>query len=229
MTKVLDHGYVNLERYMASDLIVVQNARQSFSEGWRAGENEGSDARLIRHLMRESHSVPFQHCIFSFSVVIPIFVERQWRKHRTWVFTQVSEHSARYRELPELFYLPTPETLGVQSKNNKQARNLDAVSPTWAASQIECMQEQCAAAFETYRDLLAMDVPRELARCVLPLNTYTYLSMTVDLWNLLHFLDLRTHEHAQYEIVQYANAIINLIAPVVPVTMAAWKECATSS
>lgn len=219
-TDVLDHGFVRLVDSMGSDLSVVRAARVSHDAAWRAGEDQGSDERLIRYLWSHAHTTPFEAVTFTFEVKAPIFVFRQWHRHRTWSFNELS---ARYRELPEEFYVPATDVLGVQSSTNKQARNLDEVSPVWAASQIERIREQCASAFETYRDLLAMEVPRELARSVLPVSTYSHMFATVDLLNLFRFLTLRCDGHAQHEIRVYADAMLDLIEPVVPVCVAAWR------
>lgn len=217
---VLDHGFVRLVDSMGSDLSVVRAARVSHNAAWRAGEDQGSDERLIRYLWTHAHTTPFEAVTFTFEIKAPIFVFRQWHRHRTWSYNELS---ARYRELPEEFYVPAPEVLGVQSSTNRQGRNLDDVSPVWAASQIERIREQCASSFDAYRDLLAMDVPRELARSVLPVSTYSHMFATVDLLNLFRFLTLRCDEHAQYEIRVYADAMLDLIKPIVPVCVAAWR------
>lgn len=210
---------------MGSDLSVVRAARVSYDAAWRAGEDQGSDERLIRYLWHNHHTTPFEAVTFTFEVRAPIFVFRQWHRHRTWSFNELS---ARYRELPEEFYVPDPAVLGVQSASNKQGRDLDAVSPEWAASQIDRIREQCAAAFETYREMLAADVPRELARSVLPVATYSHMFGTVNLLNLFRFLTLRCDAHAQHEIRVYADAMAALIEPVVPVCAAAWRESLSS-
>lgn len=217
---VLDHGFVRLVDSMGNDLSVVRAARVSYDAAWRAGEDEKSDVKLINYLWKNRHTTPFEAVTFTFEIKAPIFVFRQWHRHRTWSYNELS---ARYRELPEEFYVPTPATLGVQSKNNKQGRDLEEVSPVWADSQISHIREACAAAFEVYRDLLAMDVPRELARSVLPVATYSHMFATVDLLNLLKFLTLRCDAHAQYEIRVYADAMRELIQPIVPACLAAWE------
>jgi thymidylate synthase (FAD) len=155
---------------------------------------------------------------FTFEVKAPIFIFRQWHRHRTWSFNELS---ARYRELPEEFYVPAPEVIGQQSTSSKQARTL-TVDPDEVAS--EQIREACAAAFQNYRILLDRGVPRELARSVLPVATYSHMFATVDLLNLLKFLTLRSHSHAQWEIQQYANALRTLAETVAPVSVAAWAE-----
>lgn len=218
---VLDHGFVRLVDYMGSDLSIVRAARVSYDAAWRAGENEGSDKRLIHYLWKNQHTTPFESVTFTLEIKAPIFVFRQWHRHRTWSYNELS---ARYKELPEEFYVPDPAVLGVQSKNNKQARDISDVSPEWAASQIAAIRESCIAAFAVYRDLLAMDVPRELARSVLPMATYSHMFATVDLLNLLKFLTLRCDSHAQYEIRVYAEAMRELIRSIVPIALEAWEK-----
>lgn len=214
---VLDHGYVRLVESMGSDLSVVRAARVSYDAAWRAGEDEGSDARLIRYLWKNRHTSPFEAVEFQFEVKAPIFVFRQWHRHRTWSFNELS---ARYRELPEEFYVPHPAKIGAQSTSNKQMR-VEAARPNdWAAQRI---RESAEAAFSTYRALLADGVPRELARSVLPVATYSHMFAKVDLRNLLGFLDLRLHEHAQYEIRVYAEAMRDLARAVAPVCIEAWE------
>lgn len=219
---VLDHGFVRLVDHMGSDLSIVRAARVSYDAAWRAGEDEGSDQRLIRYLWRNQHTSPFEAVEFQFEVKAPIFVLRQWHRHRTWAYNELS---ARYRELPEEFYVPDAMHVGVQSKDNKQARNLSGAVPDDATETfIYDLQRHAQIGFKLYRMHLAAGVPRELARCFLGLNTYSHMFAKVDLKNLLHFLSLRLHEHAQYEIRVYAEAIRELITPYVPVTIAAWSE-----
>ncbi len=216
MINVLDHGYVRLVESMGSDLSVVRSARVSYDAAWRAGEDDGSDAKLIRYLWKNKHTTPFESVELQFEVMAPIFVIRQWHRHRTWSYNELS---ARYRELPEKFYVPDPDHIGEQSKDNKQMRALGPSNPL-ASTMI---QKACEVAFAAYRVLLAEGVPRELARGVLPLNTYSHMFAKVDLKNLFHFLELRLHEHAQYEIRAYAEAMLELVEPVVPVCVAAFR------
>jgi thymidylate synthase (FAD) len=213
----LDHGCVRLVDFMGSDLSVVRAARVSYNAAWRAGENASSDARLINYLWRNHHTTPFEAVTFTFEVKAPIFVLRQWMRHRTWSYNELS---ARYRELPEEFYVPKPEHVGTQSKDNKQGRELGA---SCDGSIPKLFQSACTEAFSAYRRLLLCGVPRELARSVLPLATYSHMFATVDLLNLLKFLTLRCHPHAQFEIRIYAEAMRNLIQPIVPVCLEAWE------
>ncbi len=218
---VLDHGFVRLVDHMGSDLSVARAARVSYDAAWRAGEDKGSDAKLIRYLWKNHHTSPFEAVTFTFEVKAPIFVLRQWYRHRTWSYNELS---ARYRELPEEFYVPDPKVIGVQSKNNKQARDLSAGEQDMLVPSM--IDHACRCAFETYRTLLAQGVPRELARSVLPVATYSHMFATVNLLNLFRFMTLRDHEHAQYEIQVYAQAMGRLIEPYVPVSVSAWRESA---
>lgn len=223
--RVLDHGYIRLVDSMGSDLSIVRAARVSYDAAWRAGEDEGSDARLIRYLWKNAHTTPFEAVTLTFEVHAPIFVFRQWHRHRTWSFNELS---ARYRELPEEFYVPDAAMIGEQSKSSKQARVLDTADAlavnTRRRIEIEAIREHCQRAFTIYRNLIAAGWPRELARSVLPVSTYSTMFATVDLLNLLKFLTLRTHEHAQYEIRVYADAMLEMARSVAPVAIAAWEE-----
>ncbi|NEI89547.1 FAD-dependent thymidylate synthase [Rhizobium leguminosarum] len=223
MTKidVLDHGFVRLVDSMGSDLSVVRAARVSYDAAWRAGENEGSDTRLINRLWKDKHTSPFEAVEFQFEVKAPIFVLRQWHRHRTWSFNELS---ARYRELPEEFYLPNPALIGSQSTTNKQGRQDAGTEIEQRTAEVVMLEQSCVDAFATYKTLLAAGWPRELARSVLPVSTYSHMFAKVDLRNLLGFLDLRDHSHAQHEIRVYAEAMRTLAYEVVPVCMAAWEN-----
>lgn len=216
---VLDHGYVRLVESMGSDLSIVRNARVSYDAEWRTGEDAGKDEKLINYLIRNGHTSPFEAVSFTFDVKAPIFVFRQWHRHRTWSFNEVS---ARYTELPEEFYVPKAVDITTQSASNKQMRT--DVENENAYSIRGIIYEQCTNAFENYRSLLSKGCPRELARGVLPLNTYSHMFATVDLHNLMKFINLRTHEHAQKEIRVYAEAMIELIRPIAPVAVAAFQN-----
>ena len=224
MIEVLDHGYVRLVDSMGSDLSVVRAARVSYDAEWRAGQDQGSDHKLIKYLWNNKHTTPFEAVEFQFEVKAPIFVFRQWHRHRTWSYNELS---ARYKELPKEFYFPKLEDIGIQSKNNKQARDTTVV---WEEDpfntredQLNAMKESCDSQYQLYEWLLNNDWPRELARSVLPLNIYSHMFAKVDLKNLLHFLVLRCDPHAQYEIRVYADAIAKLIEPIVPECISAWK------
>lgn len=219
MIPVLDHGHVRLVDSMGDDLSIVRSARVSYDAEWRAGDDKGKDAKLINYLMKNRHTSPFESVVFTFDVKAPIFVFRQWHRHRTWSFNEVS---ARYSELPEEFYVPRYADITTQSTSNKQMRTSEQhPRAEWIAYGIEMQARQ---AFQVYRKLLDEGCPRELARSVLPVGTYSHMFATVDLHNLFHFLKLRLHEHAQYEIRVYAEAMLNLIEPIAPVAVKAFRE-----
>ena len=226
---VLDHGFVRLVSEMrpytvaaghgwTGDLEVVRNARVSYDADERTGEGDGSDKKLLKYMYSHQHTSPFEAMVFTFEIKAPIFVIRQWHRHRTWSYNEVS---ARYTELPTEFYVPEAKNIGTQSKSNKQARDIGLIKSEDDRRQ----RERCARimrvagdlAFDHYDSLLASGVPRELARTVLPLSTYSRFFATVDLHNLMHFIRLRSDSHAQFEIQQYSNALTHLIRPVVPV------------
>lgn len=223
ITNVLDHGFVRLVDHMGNDLSVVRAARVSYDAAWRAGEDEKSDEKLINYLWKNKHTTPFESVTFTFEVFAPIFVFRQWHRHRT---ISVNELSARYKELPEVYYIPSPEIVGTQAIKNKQGREIINDEEILAIRANECSQLDyaCKRSFETYRKLLASGWPRELARSVLPVNTYSHMFVTTNLLNLLKFLTLRCDSHAQYEIRVYADAMRELIRPIVPVCVAAWEK-----
>ena len=217
--KVLDHGLVRLIEHMGSDLSIVRNARVSYDAEWRAGEDEGKDVKLLNYLVKNNHTSPFESCLFTFEVKAPIFVLRQWHRHRTWSFNEIS---ARYAELPEEFYVPEMAQITGQSTSNKQMRT-DEIHPL-AERMRQAIYSAGEGAFATYKELIAAGCPRELARSVLPVGTYSHMFATVDLHNLMHFLKLRLHSHSQYEIRVYAEAMLQLIEPLVPHTVAAFRE-----
>lgn len=218
--RVLDHGMVALVESMGSDLSIVRNARVSYDAEWRTGEDAGKDAKLINYLMQNRHTSPFEAVQFTFEVKAPIFVLRQWQRHRTWSFNEIS---ARYAELPEEFYVPELNQITTQSDSNKQMRT-DERNPEALYIRYSIMEHN-RIAFRLYRNLIADEgCPRELARSVLPVGTYSHMFATVDLHNLMHFLRLRLHEHAQYEIRVYAEAMLELASAVCPVAMAAFKQ-----
>lgn len=219
MLKVLNHGHVRLVEHMGSDLSIVRNARVSYDAEWRAGDDEGKDAKLINYLVKNAHTSPLEAVQFTFDIKAPIFVLRQWHRHRTWAYNEVS---ARYTELPEEFYVPELEQITTQSTSNKQMRTDEQHKDANGVRDV--IEYACRTAFEKYHLLLLHGVPRELARGVLPMNTYSHMFATVDLLNLTKFFKLRLHEHAQYEIRVYAEATLELVEPFVPVTVAAIKE-----
>jgi thymidylate synthase (FAD) len=218
---VLDHGFVRLVDHMGSDLSVSRAARVSYDAAWRAGEDQGSDVKLINYLWKNHHTTPFEAVSFTFEIKAPIFVFRQWHRHRTWSYNELS---ARYRELPEEFYVPDIDKIGMQSANNKQARIMENGKPMEAALARRRIREVAELAFDRYRSMIADGIPRELARSVLPVATYSHMFASVDLLNLLKFLTLRCDGHAQYEIRVYADAMRELIRPIVPVCIGAWES-----
>lgn len=216
---ILDHGLVRLVDHMGSDLSIVRAARVSYDAAWRVGENEANDHKLIEYLWRNGHTTPFEAAALTFEIKAPIFVFRQWHRHRTWSYNELS---ARYRELPEEFYVPLPKDVGGQSTTNKQGRT--AASIPHADRAVALMREQNISAFAAYRELLSMGVTRELARSVLPLASYSHMFSTVNLLNLLKFLTLRCDGHAQYEIRVYAEAMRDLTRDIFPVAVKAWEN-----
>lgn len=215
--QVLDHGFVRLVDSMGGDINVVRAARVSYDAAWRAGENEGSDLRLINYLWKNKHTTPFEAITLTFEVKAPIFVLRQWHRHRTWSYNEVS---ARYTELPEEYYVPELVQITTQSQNNKQMRTTEEHPEAEFIRDI--IIHSSKNAHLQYHKLIDRKCPRELARSVLPVNTYSHMFATVNLLNLMKFLTLRCHEHAQYEIRVYAEAMRDLTRLVAPVCIAAW-------
>lgn len=213
---VLNHGHVRLVESMGNDTSIVRSARVSYNAEPR---DDGSDEKLINYLMKNKHTSPFESVVFTFEVKAPIFVFRQWHRHRTWSFNEIS---ARYSELPEEFYIPELATITRQSESNKQMRTQE--QHPYASYFHTYINKICTKAFTQYKEFLDMGCPRELARSILPVGTYSKMFATVDLHNLFHFLRLRLHEHAQYEIRIYAEAMLKLIEEKVPVAVGAFKE-----
>lgn len=219
MINVLNHGFVRLVDSMGSDLSIARNARVSYDAEWRAGEDKGSDARLINYLYNNGHNTPFEAVTFTFDVKAPIFVFRQWHRHRTQSFNELS---ARYRELPEEFYVPEAAQITTQSTDNKQMRT-DEQHPH-AIEMQNAINRQNKQSFYVYKQLIADGCPRELARSVLPVGTYSHMFATVNLHSLFRFLAERLHPHAQYEMRVYAEAMLELIEPIVPVAVGAFRK-----
>ena len=214
MIRVLDKGHVRLVDYMGNDLSIARSARVSYNAEWRTGLDDKSDRKLLKYLWTHKHTSPFESVEFQFEVKAPIFIVHQWHRHRTWSYNEVS---GRYTELPEEFYIPDPANVGTQSLDNKQAR----VSSGDSDRDFQCqyLRDACEEAFDAYHWLIQWGWPRELARSVLPLNTYTHFFAKVDLLNLLKFILLRDAPGAQWEIQEYARAMKQLARVVVPVTM----------
>lgn len=219
---LLDHGFVRLVDHMGGDLSIVRSARVSYDAAWRAGKDEGSDERLIRRLMRDKHSTPFESVQLQFEVKAPIFVFRQWHRHRTWSYNELS---ARYRELPETFYLPDADKIGEQLTANKQGRQPgDPSLQVRRVMERQLLATHCEASFKLYRHFLGEGWPRELARLCLPLGTYSHMFGSVNLGNLFKFLNERCSPTAQAEIRVYAEAMVELARSVAPVAVSAWEE-----
>ena len=217
--KVLNHGLIRLIDHMGDDLSIVRNARVSYDAEWRAGEDSGSDARLIDYLYKNGHNTPFEAVSVTFEVKAPIFVFRQWHRHRTQSYNELS---ARYKELPEEFYVPELEQITAQSTDNKQMRT-DEQNPN-AELIAEGIALQNSSSFAMYHDLLKAECPRELARSVLPVGTYSHMFATANLNNWFRFLGERLHTHAQYEIRVYAEEILKSLESIVPVSVGAFRK-----
>jgi thymidylate synthase (FAD) len=213
---VLDHGFVRLDDAMADDLSVVNGARVSFAR--HKTEMDDSDAGLIRFLMRERHGTPFEHNSFRFHIRAPIFVAREWFRHRVGSF---NEFSMRYAKATDDFYVPEPDD--VRSQVGKPgAYSFEPVEPGIAETTREEMRAVYEAAFSTYERLVELGVARELARSVLPVGAYTEFFWTVNARALMNFLSLRNSETAQREIRRYAEAAEQFLAEKMPVTYAAF-------
>ncbi len=214
----LDHGFVRLVDYMGDDGAVVQAARVSYGRGTK---KRSDDRGLIRYLMRHRHTTPLEMCEIKLHVKLPIFVARQWVRHRT---ANINEISARYSILDNEFYVPDAAHLAVQSVDNKQGRGgtLDAAQ---AAEVLELLRREGERSYAGYESLLGQHgLARELARMNLPVSWYTQWYWKIDLHNLLHFLSLRIDPHAQYEIRVYAEAIAQILRAWVPVCWEAFTD-----
>ncbi len=218
LINVLNNGYVRLVDHMGSDLSAVRSARVSYDADWRDA-SKTSDRALLRYLVRNRHTSPLESIVFTFEVKAPIFVLRQWHRHRTWAYNEVS---ARYTELPEDFYIPREEDITTQHSDNKQMRSDELNSDAYGMT-ID-ITNQNEYSFSTYKELLASECPRELARTILPVGTYSRMFATVNLHNLFHFLKLRLHPHAQKEIQVYGLAMLELIRPIVPILVEAFED-----
>lgn len=214
----LDHGFVRLVDYMGDDGAIVQAARVSYGRGTRAVSD---DRGLIRYLVRHRHTTPLEMCELKLHIKLPMFVARQWIRHR---MANVNEYSARYSVLDSEFYTPRAEDLARQARDNKQGRG-EVLSPEAAARVLDLLRRDAAQAFASYGELLdEHGLARELARIGLPLSAYTQWYWKIDLHNLLHFLSLRMDAHAQYEIRVYAEAIGRIVADWVPLCWEAFQD-----
>lgn len=226
---VLDHGFIRVVDYMGDDAAIVQAARVSYGRGTKRTRD---DAGLINYLMRNAHTSPFEMCELKIHVKLPIFIARQWIRHRT---AAVNEYSARYSVLDTEFYVPAPEQLAAQSAANRQGR--DAVLGADEANTVlRLLRSDAEQAFEHYHEMLNRDdddneidesrsgLARELARMNLPLSTYTQWYWKVNLHNLLHFLALRADAHAQWEIRAYADVLLDVVKKWVPLAYDAFSR-----
>lgn len=223
---VLDHGFIRVIDYMGDDAAIVQAARVSYGRGTK---KVNEDKNLINYLMRRMHTTPFEMCELKLHIKLPIFVARQWIRHRT---ANVNEYSARYSVLDREFYLPSAENLTPQSALNKQGRSEESVGGQEAADILTWLKEDADRCYQHYLEMLNVSeegsgerlsserqgISREIARINLPLSCYTQWYWKVDLHNLLHFLKLRSDPHAQYEIRVYAEEILKIVALWVPHT-----------
>lgn len=227
---VLDHGFVRVVDYMGDDQAIVQAARVSYGTGTK---QVNQDAGLINYLLRHKHTTPFEMCEIKFHLKMPIFVARQWIRHRT---ANVNEYSARYSVMDNEFYIPSPETLAAQSTKNHQGRSDEALSAEETARVIEILKGDAATCYKHYEELMNTNasgeiineerkgIARELARMNLPINIYTQWYWKIDLHNLLHFLHLRADSHAQYEIRVFAQAMMDVVKRWVPIAYAAFID-----
>ncbi|MFK7761109.1 MAG: FAD-dependent thymidylate synthase [Candidatus Midichloriaceae bacterium] len=228
--KVLDHGFIRVIDYMGDDAAIVQAARVSYGKGTKM---LSQDKGLINYLMRHYHTTPFEMCEIKLHIKLPIFIARQWIRHRT---ANVNEYSARYSILDKEFYLPDPQNIEIQSQSNKQGRE-GILDPNKAQRVLDILREDSLRCYDNYMDLLNLDektgevkdpnkdgIARELARMNLTLNYYTQWYWKIDLNNLLHFLRLRADAHAQYEIREYSDIMLDIVSKWVPLTYEAFTN-----
>ncbi len=226
---ILDHGFIRVIDYMGDDTSIVQAARVSYGKGTK---KVSTDSGLIKYLMRHWHSTPFEMCEIKYHIKLPIFIARQWIRHRT---ANVNEYSARYSILDKEFYLPAAEHLAAQSQNNRQGRG-DVLKGDQAKKVLDLLKYDAEQTYNNYETMLnekydgsiidknATGLARELARMNLTLNTYTQWYWKTDLLNLMNFLRLRADYHAQYEIREYANAMLDTVKKWVPITYEAFMD-----
>jgi thymidylate synthase (FAD) len=226
---VLDHGFIRVIDYMGDDTSIVQSARVSYGKGTK---KVSTDEGLIRYLMRHWHSTPFEMCEIKYHVKLPIFIARQWIRHRT---ANVNEYSARYSILDKEFYIPAKEQLSAQATNNRQGRG-DLITGQQADEVLKILKDDAVRTYENYEKMLnerfdgtiidekKSGLARELARMNLTLNSYTQWYWKTDLLNLMNFLFLRADSHAQYEIRVYAEKMLDTVKKWVPITHAAFLD-----
>jgi thymidylate synthase (FAD) len=215
---VLDKGFVRMVDYLGSDERIVQAARVSYAAGTKTYRE---DRGLIRYLLRNDHTSPFEQVNFTFHIKMPIFVARQWVRHRT---ARLNEISGRYSIMTDECYLPEPSAVAFQSSDNKQGRSTAAVPEDVSSKALRLLEEDQRRSYAVYQELLDMGLARELARINLPLSLYTEWYWQMDLHNLFHFLQLRLDSHAQYEIRSYAAVLLQLARTVCPIACEAFEE-----
>ena len=226
---ILDHGFIRVIDYMGDDSSIVQAARVSYGKGTK---KVSTDSGLIKYLMRHWHSTPFEMCEIKYHIKLPIFIARQWIRHRT---ANVNEYSARYSILDKEFYLPSKENLAAQSKNNRQGRG-EVLSGDQANEVLNLLKNDAERTYDNYETMLnerydgsvidekKSGLARELARMNLTLNTYTQWYWKTDLLNLMNFLRLRADSHAQFEIRAYADVMLDTLKKWVPITYEAFMD-----
>ena len=216
--KVLDHGFIRLVDYMGGDARIVQSARVSYGEGTKTVRQ---DEGLIRYLLRNEHMSPFEQVVFTFHVKMPIFVARQWVRHRT---ARMNEISGRYSVMTDDFFVPEPDEVRYQSTTNRQGSD-DAKAPAELRQKvIDILKNDSAANYRHYTEMIEDNIAREIARVNLPLSLYTEIYWQIDLRNLLHFIRLRADHHAQKEIRVYADILAEIVKTTCPMTWAAFEE-----
>lgn len=215
---VLDHGFVRLVDYLGGDARIVQAARVSYGDGTKTVREDGA---LIDYLLRNRHTSPFEQVILTFHVKLPIFVARQWIRHRT---ARLNEISGRYSVMRDEFYVPGPHEVRFQDKRNRQGGDGRDVPPELRERVISVLRSGQERTYAEYEELLEDDIARELARVNLPLSLYTEMYWQIDLNNLFHFLRLRLDWHAQYEIRAYGDVMARIAQAVAPMAYAAFEE-----
>jgi thymidylate synthase (FAD) len=211
-------GFIRLVDYMGGDARIVQAARVSYGKGTKSLRD---DEKLIHYLLKHGHTSPFEQVMLTFHCKMPLFVARQWMRHRT---ARVNEVSGRYSLMPEEFYLPDSTDIAKQSSNNKQGRG-DTLEASAAAAVQQLFAHEQSLAYQAYQDKVEThQLARELARINLPLSLYTEIYWQIDLHNLFHFLQLRLHPHAQKEIRDYAEVMMHIVQQVAPIACAAFRE-----
>lgn len=216
--KVLDHGFVRLMDYMGGDSRIVQSARVSYGAGTKTVRE---DRILIEYLMSHQHTSPFEQVIMTFHCKMPIFVARQWIRHR---MARVNEISGRYCIMTDEFYIPDEDQIRYQSKDNRQGSDSKEVSPALRKEVLRILLRGKKQSYRDYTKLIDSNIARELARINLPLSLYTQWYWQIDLHNLFHFLNLRLDYHAQWEIQQYARVIAMMAKAVAPMAFEAFEK-----